>query len=228
VSNEDELRASRLAHAKKLEEVSVRPFPNDLVETPEMRAGRAHVLELAADEGKRASLPSEADITPETERFPLYGRVMAKRGPFVVFRTPFGDAQALVRPEHLSAEDQTQLAALDLADHAFVRGPVVKTGTGALAVKAFEFKHVSKAMLPPPAKWHGLKDVEIRYRERYVDLFANPDVLDVFKARTTIVKSVRAFFDSRDFIEVETPLLHSVRGGATARSPSTRTTTPWI
>ncbi len=87
------------------------------------------------------------------------------------------------------------LKLLDLADHVLVEGPAIRTKTGALAVSARRYEHLGKALLPPPAKWHGLKDVEKRYRERYVDLFANPAVAEVFRARSTIVQSLRRFLD---------------------------------
>jgi lysyl-tRNA synthetase class 2 len=98
-----------------------------------------------------------------------------------------------------------------------VEGPLIRTKTGALAVSARRYEHLGKALLPPPAKWHGLKDVEKRYRERYVDLFANPSVAEVFRARTQIIHSLRRFLDAHGFLEVETPLLHAIRGGATAK-----------
>jgi lysyl-tRNA synthetase class 2 len=84
-------------------------------------------------------------------------------------------------------------------------------------LRATSYEHLSKSHLPPPAKWHGFTDVEKRYRERYVDLFANPGVADVFRARNVIVKGLRRFLDTRDFLEVETPILHPLLGGATAR-----------
>src|SRR5262249_52427421 len=142
---------------------------------------------------------------------------VAKRGPFVVVRTPYGDMQALVRKDRLAESAAQQLAALDLSDFIAVSGPLIRTGTGAAAVRADRYEHVGKAVLPPPDKWHGLTDVEKRYRERYVDLFASPEVARVFRARSLVVRTLRAFFDTRHFLEVETPLLHPLRGGATAK-----------
>ncbi|MCA9579771.1 MAG: lysine--tRNA ligase, partial [Myxococcales bacterium] len=184
-----------------------------------MEAERRHVVDLANDleSGAREALPLEEDLAPDAPELHLFGRVMAKRGPFLVIRTPYGDAQALVRKDVLDEAAAGQRAAMDLADHVVVRGPVVRTKTGDLALSARHYQHVAKAMLPPPAKWNGLKDVEKRYRERYVDLWANPDVAAVFRARTVIVKALRSFLDDRGFLEVETPLLHSLRGGATAK-----------
>ncbi len=217
MATEDELRRTRLNKAARLRELGVLPYPNDWRTTPELESKRRSVVELAADESARSKLPLEDELTEDAPRLPLYGRVIAKRGPFLVIRTPHGDAQALVRPEKLSERDAALLKLVDLADHVMVEGPAIRTKTGALAVSARRYEHLSKALLPPPAKWHGLKDVEKRYRERYVDLFANPAIAEVFRARTVVVQSLRRFLDARDFLEVETPLLHVTRGGATAK-----------
>jgi lysyl-tRNA synthetase class 2 len=218
VATEEELMQARRDKTGALERAGTRAFPASPGFDAAVEQKRSHVVELATDparEGERGELPQEADATGDS--YPLYGRIVAKRGPFLVFRTPYGDAQALVRPENLGEDDAAQLAAADLADHAFVEGPLMRTRTGALAVKAERYRHLGKALLPPPAKWHGLKDVEKRYRERYVDLFANPDVARVFRARWVIIRELRRFLEERGFVEVETPLLHQVRGGAAAK-----------
>ncbi|MAQ14643.1 MAG: lysine--tRNA ligase [Sandaracinus sp.] len=219
MASEDELIEARRAKAAQLEGAGSRAFPNTFRPTEAEVTRRAEVVARAndADESVRADLPDEADLPEGAEQVALWGRVVAKRGPFLVLRTPFGDAQALVRKDVLPEAEAAQLAAVDLADHVVVRGPLIKTRTGALAVSARSYGHVGKALLPPPAKWHGLKDVEKRYRERYVDLFANPDVSKVFRARGAIVSQLRRFLDERGYLEVETPTLHSVRGGATAK-----------
>lgn len=217
MASESELREIRAKKAESLRERGKQVFPNDFRVTDAIEASRRELVRVAQDEAALEALTSEADLPEDAPRYALYGRVMAKRGPFLVIRTPYGDAQALVRKDLLSGDDAEDLAILDLADHIFVEGPAIKTKTGALALRADRYRHVSKAMLPPPGKWHGLKDVEKRYRERYVDLFSSPEVAEVFRARTTIVKALRRFLDDRGFLEVETPLLHSVRGGATAK-----------
>ncbi len=217
MATEDELRQTRLKKADLLRELSVLPYPNSFRTTQELEDKRRQVVGLAADEEARAALPLEEELGNDAPHLPLFGRVVAKRGPFLVIRTPHGDAQALVRPDSLPEADAAQLKLLDLADHVLVEGPAIRTKTGALAVSARRYAHLGKALLPPPAKWHGLKDVEKRYRERYVDLFANPAVAEVFRARTRMVQSLRRFLDERDFLEVETPLLHAIRGGATAK-----------
>jgi len=213
VASEEELIRARRAKFEKLEQAGTQAFANTFRGD---EAARRKALAVAADEAARAALPGEGELKGDEPAFSLYGRVIAKRGPFVVLRTPHGDMQALVRKDRLPEQAQAQLAALDLSDFAGVTGPLIKTGTGAAAVRADTYEHVSKAMLPPPDKWHGLTDVEKRYRERYVDLFASPDVARVFRARSLIVRSMREFLDTRGFLEVETPLLHPLRGGATA------------
>ena len=106
---------------------------------------------------------------------------------------------------------------VELGDIVAVRGEVGRTKKGEPSIWADEVTLLSKALLPPPEKWHGLKDVEIRYRRRYVDLFANPEVRRVFLVRSKVLQVTRRFLDERGFLEVETPLLHPVAGGAAAR-----------
>jgi len=116
------------------------------------------------------------------------------------------------------APDQWDLVKLlDLGDWAGVEGRLIKTRTGEITVEAATFEILSKALLPPPEKWHGLQDVEARYRQRYVDLFANPEVRDLFLKRSLILDEVRRFLRERGFVEVETPVLQPLYGGAAAR-----------
>jgi lysyl-tRNA synthetase class 2 len=236
MATEDELIASRRAHVAELARLGTQAYPNDFrAGDPagaddvlgDREASRARLFQriahAKASEGSLLGLPDEAALAGDEEEHWLFGRVVGRRGPFLVIRTPLGDAQALVRSKPqppfpmLPDADVAQLALLDVADHAAVRGPLIRTKTGDVAVRANSYRHVGKALLPPPEKWHGMTDVEKRYRERYVDLFANPDVAHVFRARSVIVKELRAFLDARHFLEVETPLLHPLRGGATAK-----------
>lgn len=214
MASEEELIAARRKHAAGLAESEELPYPNDFEGDDKLRR---EVVAIARDPERRARLPGEGELPADATSFPLYGRVMAKRGPFLVIQTPHGSAQTLVRPENLSARDAALYALVDLADHVWVEGPLLKTRTGELTVKALRYRHLGKALLPPPAKWHGLTDVEKRYRERYVDLFANPEVADVFRARGVILGAMRQFLTFHDFLEVETPILQPILGGATAR-----------
>ncbi len=214
MASEEELIAARRRHVERLVEAGTQPYPNDFEADD---AARRKVIEIANDESARARLPGEGEVPEGAPHYPLYGRVTAKRGPFLVIQTPHGTAQALVRGEDLPPEEAAQFKVVDLADHVAVSGPLLRTRTGALTVKAVRYRHLAKALLPPPEKWHGLADVEKRYRERYVDLFANPEVAQLFRARGAIITSMRSFLDARGFLEVETPLLHPLLGGATAR-----------
>jgi lysyl-tRNA synthetase class 2 len=214
VASEEELIRARRGKFEKLVAAETRAFPNTFAAD---EAARKEALEIGLDEVKRAALPTEAELKGDEKIYALYGRVITKRGPFIVLRTPYGDLQTLVRKDKLTPPEAAQLAVCDLSDFIGVKGPLIRTGTGAAAVRADTYAHVGKAILPPPDKWHGLTDVEKRYRERYVDLFASPDVAKVFRARSLIVKALRGFLDGHDFLEVETPLLHPLRGGATAK-----------
>ena len=237
MASEEELKGVRRDKTKKLVEVGSQGFPSTLrAEERFGDASREDVREAFVKLARRAvadatdpdvvAIPHEDGLSGSEPAVTLYGRVVAKRGPFVVIRTPYGDAQSLVRKDRLvecstdedDARRQTaSFEQLDLADHVLVEGPAIRTKTGQLAVRADRYAHVGKALLPPPEKWKGLTDVELRYRQRYVDLFANPEVSDVFRARSIIIRTIRAFLDERRFLEVETPLLHQVRGGATAK-----------
>lgn len=217
MATEQELRAARVAHAEnEFGEDRTKWFPNLNLSDEDDAGRRTFVLE-ASDEQVRAAWPEEADVAADAPVVKLYGRLMAKRGPFLVIQTPYGRAQAYFSKEVQKAGLKGTLKRADLGDHVYVEGRRMRTGKGDGALKCEVFQHLGKAMLPPPEKWHGLKDVEKRYRERYVDLFANPEVAEVFRARSLVVKSLRRFLDERAFLEVETPMLHSVRGGATAK-----------
>jgi lysyl-tRNA synthetase class 2 len=236
MATEDELIASRRAHVAELARLGTQAYPNDFrASAPagedealgDRESSRARLFQRVghakASKASLEALPDEAGLVGDEEEHWLFGRVVGRRGPFVVIRTPLGDAQALVRNKEqppfpmLPQRDAETLALLDVADHVAVCGPLIRTKTGDVAVRANRYQHVGKALRPPPEKWHGMTDVEKRYRERYVDLFANPDVAHVFRARSVIVKELRSFLDTRHFLEVETPLLHPLRGGATAK-----------
>ncbi|MGH9569475.1 MAG: lysine--tRNA ligase, partial [Candidatus Angelobacter sp.] len=106
---------------------------------------------------------------------------------------------------------------LDLGDHIGVSGYLFRTRTGELTIHVEEISFLSKDLLPLPEKWHGLQDVELRYRQRYVDLIMNQDVREVFVKRARVVQSIRRFFDARGYVEVETPMMQPIAGGAAAR-----------
>jgi len=132
-------------------------------------------------------------------------------------RDSTGKIQVYIRKDRLGEEGFELFQHLDLGDLVGVEGPLAKTRTGEITVFAEELRILSKALLPPPEKWHGLRDVEIRYRQRYVDLFANPPVMHTFRRRAQIIARIRRCLDERGFVEVETPMMQAIPGGASAR-----------
>jgi len=149
------------------------------------------------------------------------GRLLTKRGHgkamFIHVKDRDGLLQAYLREDALGPEAYAFTLELDLGDWVGIEGTVFRTRTGEITVKASRVTLLAKSLRPLPEKWHGLTDVEIRYRQRYTDLIVNDDVRAVFRARTAIVRSLREFLDARDYLEVETPVLQSLYGGATAR-----------
>ncbi|HKQ19891.1 MAG TPA: lysine--tRNA ligase [Candidatus Eisenbacteria bacterium] len=149
------------------------------------------------------------------------GRLLTRRGhgkaSFAHIKDRDGLLQIYLREDALGPEAYAFALDLDLGDWLGVQGTVFKTKTGEITVKADKVELLAKSLRPLPEKWHGLTDVEIRYRQRYTDLIVNDDVRSVFRARSAIVRALREFLDARDFLEVETPVLQSLYGGATAR-----------
>jgi lysyl-tRNA synthetase, class II len=194
------------------------PFRNDLRPTiglAELRTRYAATKPSAPPEGK--------GIKPVDETIHrVAGRVMAKRGMGKTVFAPIDDGGAQVQlflnVDQLEGNDFTTiLPALDIGDIAVAEGPVFWTKTGELSIFAKRLWIATKSLRPLPDKWHGMTDVELRYRQRYVDLAVSPDVREVFRKRSRIVGGIRTFLDARGFLEVETPMMHPIVGGAAAR-----------
>jgi lysyl-tRNA synthetase class 2 len=143
-------------------------------------------------------------------------RLMGKAG-FLHLQQHGQRLQAYVKKDAVGEKGFELFRLLDLGDHIGVRGYLFRTRTGELTVHVEEITFLAKELLPMPEKWHGLTDVELRYRQRYVDLFMNPEVREVFIKRGRVVQAIRRFLDARDFVEVETPMMQPIAGGATAR-----------
>jgi lysyl-tRNA synthetase class 2 len=143
-------------------------------------------------------------------------RVMGKAS-FFDLRDGSGRIQVYLRRDALGDEAYEALNDLDLGDFLGVTGTLFRTRTREITVDASEYTILAKALRPPPEKWHGLQDVETRYRQRYLDLMANEEVRDLFRTRSRVVSAVRRFLDARGFMEVETPVLQANAGGAAAR-----------
>ncbi len=170
------------------------------------------------------SAPGIHPVDGETVR--LAGRVMARRGfgktVFAPIRDSSGDLQLFINVEHLAENDFANIVPhLDAGDIVGAEGVVFWTKRGELSLLCKSLAILTKSLRPLPDKWHGLTDVELRYRQRYVDLAVNPEVRDTFRKRSEIIRYIRSFLDGRDFIEVETPMMHPIIGGAAARPFST-------
>ena len=149
------------------------------------------------------------------------GRIMSKRGQGkVVFSDIYdrdGKIQLFIKIDEVGEEALKQYKTNDLGDWVACTGEVFKTKTGEISIKAKEIELICKSLKPLPEKWHGLKDPDLRYRQREVDIITNPEVKDTFIKRSQIIKGIREFLDNRGFLEVETPMLATIAGGASAR-----------
>ena len=165
-----------------------------------------------------ASLPNEADAGRTAA---LAGRMMSKRvmgkASFAHLRDDKGDIQLYVRRNELGEEAYAAFKKLDVGDIIGVKGEVFRTKTGELSLRVTELTLLAKSLRPLPEKFHGLTDTEMRYRQRYVDLIANPEVKDTFVKRSRILKEIRAYLDEKGFLEVDTPILTPFEIGASAR-----------
>lgn len=195
---------------QKLYDTGVEPFG--------MRYDRTHTATQMEVEFKELS---KEELEEKEVTVTIAGRIMTKRGKgkagFAHVQDLTGQVQIYVRKDTVGDDQYSVFDTVDIGDIVGVTGIAFKTKVGELSVKAKDFKMLTKSLRPLPDKFHGLKDVEQRYRQRYVDLIMNPEVRDTFVARSRILKSMRNYLDSQGFLEVETPTMHSIAGGASAR-----------
>ena len=171
---------------------------------------------------RAADIAAQFDELSEKEtEVTMAGRVMAIRGHgktcFMDMQDKTGRIQVYVRKDVIGEENYALIKLMDIGDTVGITGTAFRTHMGELSIKAASVEMLSKSLRSLPEKWHGLKDVETRYRQRYVDLIVNPEVRETFVKRSQIIKSVREVLDSHDFLEVETPILNTIAGGAAAR-----------
>jgi lysyl-tRNA synthetase class 2 len=204
VKDENKLIAERREKLNTIREQGI-AFPNAV--TREDKAA-----DLQAEFGEK----TKEELEALGHQVSVAGRVMAKRGPFMVLQDVTGRVQL-----YASKDAQNQLKATcglwDIGDIVNVSGVLHKSGKGDLYVNLEQFQLLTKSLRPLPDKYHGLADQEIRYRQRYVDLMVNPDVRDTFKIRSQVISYIRDYLNGNDFLEVETPMLQTIPGGATAR-----------
>jgi len=206
----DEQAEQRRKKVQKLRERGLNPYANDFC--PSHLSAEV----LAAHQGQ-----SDPELEACPTRYRIAGRVMALRSfgkaAFIKVADRAGLLQAYLARDLLGEEYEVFRECADVGDIVGVEGPVMRTRTGELSIKASRFRILTKNIRPLPEKWHGLADVEIRYRQRYLDLVANPEVRRTFELRARLVAGIRRFLDERGYLEVETPMMHTLAGGATAR-----------
>jgi len=202
-----EVRRQKLG---KLKEAGLPVYPNDFRPT----VTTAEVL------AKFGGLEDE-ELTRVPQELRLAGRIMGIRkmgkASFFHIQDRRGQLQVYARRDRLGDEGYALFQSLDLGDVVGVWGSLFRTKTRELTIEAYGLRLLTKCLRPLPEKWHGLADVEARYRQRYVDLMVNSDVKEVFEKRSRIIRLLRRFFEERDFLEVETPMMQSIPGGAAAR-----------
>lgn len=185
-------------------------YPNDFRRTHDAGA-------LAADFGAK----SKVELAAAPVATAVAGRLVLRRAmgkaSFITVADETGSIQCYLREDALGSAYEDFGALWDLGDVVGIAGTLMKTNKGELTVQATEARLLAKALRPPPEKYHGLADTETRYRQRYLDLAANPAARDVFRTRAAVVRAMRRFFDDAGFLEVETPMMHPIPGGATAR-----------
>lgn len=164
---------------------------------------------------------SKEELEEKAIEVTIAGRMMTKRGKgkagFAHLQDLEGQIQIYVRKDSVGEEQYEIFKSSDLGDVIGITGKVFKTNVGELSVKATSFELLTKALRPLPDKYHGLKDVEQRYRQRYLDLIVNPDSKQTFITRSKIIQAMRRYLDDHGYLEVETPTMHSIPGGASAR-----------
>ena len=199
----------RRAKLKALEAKNIFPFKNKF--TPAIGCGEARAKFEKGELAEHAQVSIAGRITAHREM----GKSM-----FIDLRDQSGRIQIYAQKNALEEKSPGSwdiFTHLDLGDFIGATGTLFRTKTNEPSVKIESFTILSKALRPPPAKWHGLEDTEIRYRQRYLDLMANPDVKDIFLKRSEIIREIRNFLHARGYVEVETPMMQAIPGGAAAQ-----------
>lgn len=206
----DELRQQRLAKAQDLRDLGREPYGNGYV--PSHTAAQIHAAFDATDAAQLEATPSAVRVA---------GRIVAQRrfgkAGFLKLLDASGPIQIYCQRDALADPDFATYQLIDVGDIVYVEGVLFRTKTNELSVNARRVCIATKSLRPLPEKWHGLSDVETRYRQRYVDLIANPEVRATFVRRARIITALRHWFEQHQFLEVETPMMHPIPGGAAAR-----------
>jgi lysyl-tRNA synthetase class 2 len=207
---DSELFRKKREKIESLRASGVELYPNDVKVTHQMHDIQKNYGHLDHDA-----------LAGVEEHFSVAGRIMAIRdfgkGAFIVLQDRKGRLQAFIRKDRIGEKGFSLFKSLDVGDIAFVAGRIFKTKTGELTIEAATLRLLAKATRFLPEKWHGLTDVEARYRQRHLDLVVNPRVREVFQTRSRIIQLIRQFMQEKDFLEVETPMMQPIAGGALAK-----------
>jgi lysyl-tRNA synthetase, class II len=203
--DENKLIAERRAKLDKLREQG-NAFPNDFRRT-------AYAGDLQAEHGER----NKEDLEAAGEVFAVSGRLIRNRGAFLLIQDPRGEIQLYIDRKGLDEGTLAAIKSWDLGDIVAATGPLNKSGKGDLYINMTEARLLTKSLRPLPDKYHGLADQEMRYRQRYVDLIVNEESRAVFRLRSQIIDFIRRYMQSREFMEVETPMMQVIPGGAAAK-----------
>ncbi len=206
MNKESQILKNRIKKAGDLAELGANLYANDFIPDQTIAA----LLAMQP--------PEEDSRGPEHL---IAGRIIGLRrfgkAAFLHLQDASGRMQVYIKRDEVGTENYDWFKKLDVGDFAGFKGSLFITKTGELSLKATWVKPITKSLRPLPEKFHGLTDVETRYRQRYVDLIVNPEVKDVFRKRVEIIRLIRDFLNNRDFMEVETPMMHPIAGGATAK-----------
>jgi len=205
-----ELIQQRIRKLEDLRNNGIDPYPNDF-----------RVTHTSRDLHETFDSLSDEELKSGGETFCLAGRIMAIRdfgkASFIQIQDRKGRIQAYLQRDIVGESAFQLFKTFDIGDFIGLEGKIFRTKTRELTLQVQRFRLLVKSLRPLPEKWHGLTDIEVRYRQRYLDLIANPKVKEIFLTRIKAIQKIRDFFTQRDFIEVETPMLHPIPGGATAK-----------
>lgn len=203
--DENKLIAERRGKLANMREQG-NPFPNDFRRT-------AEAADLQRDYGES----SKEELEQANREYSVAGRLIRNRGAFLLIQDGSSQIQLYVNRKGLAEDVLAQIKSWDLGDIVGASGPLHKSGKGDLYINMEEARLLTKALRPLPDKYHGLADQELRYRQRYVDLIVNPEARQVFRTRSKIIEFIRDYMSGLDFMEVETPMMQSIPGGAAAK-----------
>ena len=210
----NQLLLQRKKKAEELTEMEVELYANDFKPTH-------HIAEILASDSANEAVANLEDAPNVRVSFQVAGRILAMRkfgkASFLHIQDDSGRIQVYVKNDVVGEEFYSQFKKWDIGDIVGFKGKLFKTKTGEITILADTIKLITKSLRPLPEKFHGLTDVEMRYRQRYVDLIVNPEVRETFRKRIEIIRLLREFLSNRGFLEVETPMMQAVPGGATAK-----------